>query len=55
MIAQKEWLKKAYKDKKIKPWICKCGDEAVLHRTNKKGKHEFLCNNCIEKEIGGYY
>jgi len=31
------------------PWVCKCGEEAVLHRTTN-GKHEYLCNDCIGEE-----
>jgi len=49
---QEEWKEKNYKG--IEPWVCSCGKFATLHRTNKNGKHEFLCNKCIKKERGGW-
>ena len=33
-------------------WVCKCGEEATLHRTIN-GFHEYLCNECIDKEERG--
>ena len=47
--AQEDWIYDNYISKGIKPWICKCGERAFLHRTIN-GSHEFVCRDCYKVE-----